>query len=85
MPTDLINLGKQILAIIGALVVLLTFLNLLISLVPKLSGLKVKVLVYLSDFFNFMFLRKAAVKSDIENIVNNVVFELQKELPKGWI
>lgn len=85
MPIDLINTGKQALAIIGALVVLLTFFNLLISLVPKLSGLKAKALGYLSDSFNFIFLRRAAVKSDIENTVNSVVFELQKELPKGWI
>lgn len=85
MEANLYELAKDIFACIGILGVLIAFLNGLFNLIPNLSRLKADLFKYLADSFNFVFLRRAAIKSDIENIVNNVVFQLQAELPKGWI
>ena len=40
---------------------------------------------FLASATNHFFFKRAAIKSDIESTVNEVVFKLQDELPSGWI
>lgn len=75
----------NIFAAIGVLAVLLTFVDLLFNTVPKLADMKSKFWHWLGDTYNFRRAKKMAVKSEMEKIVNHVVFQLQDELPRGWI
>ena len=63
----------------------LKFLDFILSVVPRLSKAKAAIFAGLSSATNHFFFKRAAIKSDIESTVNEVVFKLQDELPSGWI
>ena len=75
----------NIFAAIGVLAVLFAFADSLFNTVPKLVDLKSKFWRWLADTYNFRKAKKMAVKTEMEKIVNQVVFQLQDELPKDWI
>lgn len=79
------NLFKDILAIIGFLAIILSFLKLVFDVIPKLSLIKSKFWKFLSKKIKHKRLEKKAIASNIENVVNDVVVDLNKELPHGWI
>jgi hypothetical protein len=71
--------------IIGILVIILTLIELLSNLFPKLSRLKKFLFQFLSHYFHFKSLEKKAIAVDIEGAINESVIDLQSELPTGWI
>lgn len=75
----------HIFAAIGALVVILGAVDLLFKTIPQLAEIKSKFWHWLADTYNFRKAKKMAVKSDMEKIINHVVFQLQDELPRGWL
>lgn len=77
--------SKDILAIIGGLYLIFGFLKLLFEVLPKLNQIKSKFWKFLHSKIKHKKLEKKAIASNIESIINDVVIDLQKELPKGWI
>lgn len=76
---------KDILAIIGILSLIFGFIKLLFEVLPQLNQIKSKFWKFLSNKIRYKKLEKKAISSNIESVVNEVVVDLQKELPKGWI
>ncbi len=76
---------KDILAVIGGAVIVLTFLKLLFDVIPKLNSFRSDVYRAISRRIKHRALEKRAIASNIEEVVNNSVSFLQKELPVGWI
>lgn len=76
---------KNILAIIGAIAVIFGCIDILFKTIPQIGNLQRKILFYFAKKLKHRRLEKRAIASDIENIVNKMVFNLQKELPTGWI
>ncbi|MEA3249402.1 MAG: hypothetical protein U9Q03_03530 [Patescibacteria group bacterium] len=76
---------KSILTVIGGLYVLLRAVNLFFGEVKKFNEIRARFLEWLLGFFRHRGLVKAAVASDIEQNVNEIVSDLQEELPLGWI
>jgi len=76
---------KDILAFIGAATIVLGFLELLFRIIPQFSNLRAKFWGFIARKWRHKKLEKRAIASDIENVVNEVVAELQTELPCGWI
>lgn len=70
-----------VLAVIGALVSILSLFNLSTSAISWWSVLFDK----LAQKRKKTFLIKKAIKYKIEEIVNTTVFDLQKELPRNWV
>lgn len=79
------SIFKNILEIIGAITVIFVFINLLLKIVPEVKSLQRRLLFYFAKKWKHKKLEKLAIASDIENAVNRIVFNLQKELPSGWI
>jgi len=73
------------LQILGIIVVILTFIELLSNLFPKLTRLKKNLFGFLHQHFKFKILEKKAIALDIEGAINETVLELQGELPAGWV
>ena len=82
---SIIGSVKIFLQICGAIALVITVLTGLFALVPKLSSLKADFFYWVQNKYRFRKFKKAAIKNDIENVVNNIVFSLQDELPYGWI
>lgn len=76
---------KDILAFVGAATIILTFLELSFRIIPQFGNLRAKFWGFLARKWRHKKLEKRAIASDIENVVNEVVAELQMELPCGWI
>lgn len=76
---------KDILAVIGGIVVVFTFIKLLLEVIPKLNKIKSDVYGSASRRIKHKGLEKRAIASNIESVVNESVSSLQKELPSGWI
>ncbi|TSC94501.1 MAG: hypothetical protein CEN87_470 [Parcubacteria group bacterium Licking1014_1] len=76
---------KDILAFVGAATILLSFFELLFRIIPQFGNLRAKFWGFLARKWRHKKLEKMAIASDIENVVNEVVAELQTELPCGWI
>lgn len=76
---------KNILAIIGAITIILVFIKLLFEVIPRLNKTKTNLLKNLAQNRKNKNLIKNAIASDIETHVNEVVMDLQNELPSGWI
>lgn len=83
MPTDLTL--KDLLAAVGAGVLILNFLRLLLELIPKFGSLKDSGYSFISKRLRHKALEKRAIASNIEKVVNESVADLQKELPQGWV
>ncbi|HEC63829.1 MAG TPA: hypothetical protein ENI23_00880 [bacterium] len=79
------ELLKDILAVIGGIALVLGFLRLLFDVLPKLNFLKSKFWKFLSSKIKHRSLEKKAIASNIENVINEAVTDLRKELPSGWI
>jgi len=79
------DLLKSILAVIGGIVLIMTFLDLVFNLTPKLSNIKSNIWDFFAKRVKHKKLEKQAVKSNIETIVNVTVNSLTDELPKNWI
>ena len=79
------ELFKNIFAFIGAIVIILTFLQLLSWFIPVVNKIRSKFWNYFAQKYELKALEKKAIASKIENIVNDTVSVLQKELPIGWI
>lgn len=76
---------KDILAFIGGAVLVLTFLKLLLDVIPKLNSFRSYVYRSISGRLKYRALEKRAIASNIEEVINNSVSFLQKELPVAWI
>jgi len=79
------SLLKDVLAVIGVIALVLGFLKLLFDVLPKLNFFKSKFWKFLSSKIKHRSLEKKAIASNIENVINEVVTDLRKELPSGWI
>lgn len=79
------RLLKNILTIIGGITVIMTFFEILFRVMPQFGNLKKKFWGYLARKLKHRKLEKLAIASDVENAVNEVVLDLQSELPAGWI
>ena len=75
----------DIFSIIGKITVIILFVETLFRLIPQLGRLRVKFWNFIAGKIKHKILEKRAIASDIENAVNEVVSELQFELPVGWI
>ena len=76
---------NDIFTIIGKLAVLIVFIEALCRVIPQLGKLRVKFWNFLARKLKHRKLEKKAIASDIENTVNEIVLELQSELPVGWV
>src|SRR3989344_1396140 len=76
---------QNILMIVGALALVLGFLKVLFDVVPQLGRLKSNFWKYAAGKLKSRKLIKNAIASDIETHVNEIVADLQNELPAGWI
>jgi len=85
IPTFLPIWLQNILMIIGALVLLLGFLKVLFEVIPLLGQLRTKLSKHIANKIKNRKLIKNAIASDIETHVNEVIADLQNELPTGWI
>lgn len=74
-----------VLAIVGAFAVAFQFLDILVKYLPYFGKLKANTYDSLANKIKLKSLKKKAIASGIENSLNQVVFELRNELPKGWI
>jgi hypothetical protein len=81
----MLKIIEIILAVIGGIVVILTAIDYLFSVTPKLAKLKNSIVLLLAERSQFKKLQKVAIKSNIEETVNLTVSDLQDELPYGWI
>jgi len=82
---DVKNIGIAILAVIGGFQVVLAFLEGLFRVIPSLNNYRVRFWRFLAEKWKFKKLEKKAISSEIENAVNEVVMNLQSELPTGWL
>lgn len=74
-----------ILAILGGLHFVVKAIQYFTDFIPLLQKAKAKTWNNLADLFRVRALRKRAIASGIENVLNQVVSELRRELPEGWI
>lgn len=81
----MIEVITNILTVIGGIVVFLTCIDLIFNLIPKFSNLKKIVWGSLANRYKHKALQKRAIASNIEDTVNKVVYDLNTELPKGWM
>lgn len=81
----MVQIFKNIFAFIGVLVVIIGFIEGIIRLTPQLRNLRKDFWKFIAEKWKYKRFEKLAIASDIENAVNEVVFELQSELPVGWI
>jgi len=75
----------DVLAVIGALSLILGFIKLLFDVIPRLGSLRTFIYKSLANTIKHKSLEKRAIGSNIENVVNDSVTDLQRELPIGWI
>lgn len=75
----------NILAFIGAISIILLFFEALFNVIPKFGKLRADFWGFLSRRWKYKNLEKKAIASEIENVVNETVADLQSELPRGWI
>lgn len=85
MPESLPNWLQIYLFAMGVLATLVSISLGLFTLIPKLRYLKIKVQKCLARKLKYRKLKKAAIASDIESPINEIVASLQNELPIGWI
>lgn len=85
IPDFLPDWLKNTLMVVGALALVLGFLKILFEIVPQLGRLKNSTWKYIAGKLRSRKLIKNAIASDIETHVNEVVADLQNELPAGWI
>ena len=85
IPNFLPIWAQNTLMIFGALALVLGFLKVLFEIVPKLGRLKTDSWKYIAGKWKHRRFVKNAIASDIETHINEVVADLQKELPTGWI
>lgn len=76
---------NDILAFIGAASLVLMLIKLLFEVIPKLGSLRANAYRAISERYKHRGLEKRAIAANIENVVNDSVGFLQKELPVGWI
>jgi hypothetical protein len=76
---------KDILAFIGAATIVLGFIEALFRTIPRLGKLRTAFWGFLARKWKHKRLEKKAIAGDIENTVNEMVLELQSELPSGWL
>jgi hypothetical protein len=81
----IITWGKNILIVIGGITVFFTFIKGLSDVIPQLRKFKSWFWSQTAERLKNRTLVKNAIASDIETHVNEVVADLQKELPLGWI
>lgn len=70
---------------IGILAIILYVIDSLIKYIPFFQKLKVSTLDKAADIIKLRAIKKRAVSSGIELMLNQTVNELRNELPKGWI
>lgn len=85
IPTFIPTWAQNSLMIIGAIAIVLGFIKLLFELIPQLGRLKSDFWKWTAGKWRGRKLVKNAIASDIETHVNEVVADLQNELPTGWI
>jgi len=76
---------KTILAYITIIGIILGALDIATNLFSKGKKGKARLYNKISKWYKHKSLEKKAIASDIEDIVNESVFHLLKELPNGWI
>ncbi len=79
-----INLNDAF-TLIGKITIFIIFIEALFRFVPKLCKLRSKFWNFIARKWRYKRLEKKAIASDIETTVNEVVLELQSELPSGWL
>ncbi len=79
------HFSEPYLAALAVLGGALYFLSLLMDVVPRLASLKAKFFAWFANTYKYEVFKRKAISSDIEALVNSIVFSLQDELPKGWI
>lgn len=85
IPTFIPIWAQNALMLIGGVAVILSFIKLLFELVPQLSRIRSIFWKSIARKWKGRRLIKNAIASDIETRVNEVVIDLQNELPVGWI
>ncbi len=85
IPSFLPVWAQNTLMIVGAAAIVLGFLKVLFEIVPQLGRLKNDTWKYVAGTWKHRRLVKSAIASDIETHINEVVADLQNELPAGWI
>ncbi len=75
----------SIFAILGIVVLILTFFNLLTIIVPKLNRFKSWAYNGFSVHLKYKSLEKRAIACDIEGAINETTINLLDELPLGWV
>lgn len=76
---------KDILAFVGGAAIVLGFIETLFRVVPHFGKLRTMFWGFLARKWKYKRLEKKAIASEIEDTVNEVVMDLQAELPRGWI
>jgi len=85
IPTFIPILAQNTLMVVGAIALILGLIKLLFELIPQLGRLKSDFWRWIAGKWRGRKLIKNAIASDIETHVNEVVADLQNELPAGWI
>lgn len=85
IPDFLPTWVQNALMFIGAGALILGFIKILFEIIPKFGRLKSDSERYVAGKLKHKRLVKAAIASDIDTHINEVVSDLQKELPAGWI
>lgn len=85
IPNFLPVWAQNTLMIVGAAALVLGFLKVLFEIIPQLGRLKNDAWKYVAGTWKHRRLVKSAIASDIETHINEVVADLQNELPTGWI
>jgi len=81
----IITLGRDTLIVIGGITVIFGFIKGLSDIIPHIGRFKSWFWLQTAERLKNGTLIKNAIASDIETHVNEVVADLQKELPVGWI
>ena len=85
IPTFIPIWAQNTLMVVGAIALILGLIKLLFELIPQLGRLKSDFWRWIAGKWKGRKLIKNAIASDIETHVNEVVADLQNELPTGWI
>ena len=85
IPTFIPIFAQNTLMVVGAIALILGLIKLLFELIPQLGRLKSDFWRWIAGKWKGRKLIKNAIASDIETHVNEVVADLQNELPTGWI
>jgi hypothetical protein len=73
------------LEIIGSLSLIFGFIHVLFKVIPQLRNFKNSSINYFAEKFKNKKLQKKAIANNIEKVVNDIVIDVRKELPIGWL